>query len=153
MSFVHVSVDPTRVTTDPSDIRATIKEALTTLSDTSDDSLQFLKLIQFTPKRALKRLSDALNADPDLPVFCSNLGDFGSVVCRIDGSDAEYATTRLTGQHATRQCLERTGGQMIVQSWRIRGTTGISISAYQPGAANTEPALRELARTHWRSSA
>ena len=52
-----------------------------------------LWLAPFTPKRALKRLADAALADPDLPVFCSNLGDFGSVVCRLDGSDAEYATS------------------------------------------------------------
>jgi len=36
-------------------------------------------------------------ADPDLPVFCSNLGDFGSVVCRLDGSDAKPVTARVTG--------------------------------------------------------
>jgi hypothetical protein len=145
MSIVHVSVDPTRVTTDLRDVRASIKEAFTTLSDTPYDSLQFFKLIQFIPKRALKRLSNVLAADPDLPVFCSNLGDFGSVLCRLDGTDAEYATARLTWQHATRQWLERTGGLMVLQSWRLPGKTGISVSAYQPGATNTKPALRELA--------
>jgi hypothetical protein len=34
---------------------------------------------------------------------------------------------------------------MVLQSWRLRGKTGISVCAYQPGAANTKPALRELA--------
>jgi hypothetical protein len=93
----------------------------------------------------LKRLSNVLAADPDLPVFCSNLGGYGSVLCRLDGTDAEYATARLTWQHATRQWLERTGGLMVLQSWRLPGKTGISVSAYQPGATNTKPALRELA--------
>ena len=145
MSIVHVSVDPTRVTTDLCDARASIKEALRTLKETPDESLEFFKLIQFIPKRALKRLSDALVADPDLPVLCSNLGGYGSVLCRLDGTDAEYATARLTWQHATRQWLERTGGLMVLQSWRLPGKTGISVSAYQPGATNTKPALRELA--------
>ena len=39
-------------------------------------------------------------ADPDLPVFCSNLGDLGSAIYRPDGTDAEYATAR--GTAATR---------------------------------------------------
>ena len=98
------------------------------------------------PKRALKRATAV--ADPDLPVFCSNLGDFSSLVCRLDGTDAEYVTTRGSWQHITRQWLERTGGQMFVQSGRIGDKIGITVEAYQPGAENTKPALRELvART------
>ena len=34
---------------------------------------------------------------------------------------------------------------MTVQSWRIGGKIYITVSAYQPGAENTKPALRELA--------
>jgi len=34
---------------------------------------------------------------------------------------------------------------MTLQSWRIGGKIGISVGAYQPGAENTKPALRELA--------
>ena len=92
MSFATISVDPTRVTTDLRDARAAIKQALRTLRETPDESLQLLWLTPFTPKRALKRMADAMLADPDLPVFCSNLGDLGSVVCRLDGTDAEYVT-------------------------------------------------------------
>ena len=99
----------------------------------------------FTPKRAWKRMSDATPADPDVPVFCSNLGDFGSVVCRLDGTHGELVMTRVVAQHESRQWLERTGGQMILQSWRIRDKICISVCAYQPGAKNTKPALRELA--------
>ena len=40
---------------------------------------------------------------------------------------------------------ERTGGEMTVQSLRLPGSIVISVNAYQPGAANTKPALRELA--------
>jgi hypothetical protein len=145
MSIATVSVDPTRITTDLRDVRAAIKQALRTLRETPDDSLQLVSLVQFTPKRALKRMADALPADPDLPVFCSNLGDLGSVVCRLDGTDSELVMTRVIAQHERRQWLERTGGQMILQSWRIRDTIRISVGAYQPGAKNTKPALRELA--------
>ncbi len=121
VSFARVSVDPARVTTDLSDVRAAIKQALRTLRETPDESLQLVSLTPFIPKRALKRLDDTMVVDPDNSVFCSNLGDFGSVVCRLDGSDAEYVTGRLTSQHVTRQWLERIGGLMTVQSWRLPG--------------------------------
>ena len=151
VSFARVSVDPTRVTTDLRDVRAAIKQALRTLRETPDESLQLLWLAPFTPKRALKRMADAALADPDLPVFCSNLGDLGSVVCRLDGTDAESTVSGVMlhsssdWQHVTRQWLERTGGQMALQSWRIGGKICITVDAYQPGAENTKPALRELA--------
>ena len=64
MSFARVSVDPTRVTTDLRDVRAAIKQALRTLRETPDESLQFLWLTPFTPKRALKRLADAMPPTP-----------------------------------------------------------------------------------------
>jgi hypothetical protein len=146
VSFARVSVDPTRVTTDLRDARAAIKQALNTLRETPDER-QILWLTPFTPKRALKRMSDAALADPDRPVFYSNLGDMGSVVSRLDGTDCEYAYARGIKQHVTRQWLERIGGQMNVLSLRTLplGKIFISVVAYQPGAENTKPALRELA--------
>jgi hypothetical protein len=147
VSIARVSVDPTRVTTDLRDLRATIKQALKTLRETPDESLLLAPLTPFTPKRTLKRGVDAAFADPDLPVVFSNLGDMGSVVSRLDGTDCEYAYARAMRQHMTRQWLERTGGQMNVLSLRTQplGKIFISVVAYQPGAENTKPALRELA--------
>jgi hypothetical protein len=154
MSFARVSVDPGRVTTDLRDVRAAIKEALSTMRETPDASshhamppaaLGVVWLTQFAPKRALNRLSDVMVGDPDLPVFCSNIGDLGLVVCRLDGTDAEFATGRAVGQHVTRQWLEQAGGLMSLQCWRIGAKVGITVVAYQPGAKNTKPALRELA--------
>jgi hypothetical protein len=145
MSFARVSLDPTLLRKDLSDARSAIKQALQTLREMRDDSLQVAWLVSFTPKRALRRMDDAMVADPDLPVFYSNLGDVGTVVNRLDGTDAEYATARVTAQRETRQWLERMGGQMTVQSLRIPDAFVISVNAYQPGAENTKPALRELA--------
>jgi hypothetical protein len=159
VSFARVSVDPTRVTTDLRDARAALKQALTTLQEIPDeDERQLIWLAPFTPKRALKRLADAAVTDPDLPVFCSNLRDLGPVVYALAGTEAEHATVsahfyplhliRVIGQEVTRQWLERAGGQLTLQSWRIGDKIGITIEAYQPGADNTKPALRELvART------
>nr|WP_169714678.1 hypothetical protein [Mycobacterium celatum] len=146
MSIAIVNVDPTRVTMDLNDIRAAIKRALATLREAPDESLQLRALIPFTPKRALKRMVDAGFCDPDVPVLCSNLGDLGPLVCRLDGTDGELVLTRATGHQFSRGWLERVGGQMTLQSWRTGGATVyLTVNAYQPGAENTKPALRELA--------
>ena len=64
----------------------------------------------------------------------------------VDGTHGEHAMTRVVAQHECRQWLERMGGQMTVQSWRCGGKIiHITVSAYQPGAENTKPALRALA--------
>jgi hypothetical protein len=158
VSFARVSVDPTGVTTDLRDARAAIKQALTTLRETpDDDERQLAWLAPFAPKRALKRLADAASIDPDRPVFCSNLRALDPIVYALASTD-EYADVsanlyplhliRVIGQRVTRQWLERAGGQLTVQSWRIGDKIGITIEAYQPGADNSKPALRELvART------
>ncbi len=150
VSFARVSVDPTRVTTDLHDVRAAIKQALETLPETPDNSEQLAPFTPFTPKRAWKRIIDEAFADADCSVVCSNLGDVGTVVCHLDGTHAEYGVARGTRQHVTRQWLERIGGQMNVLSLRAPSINKIFITvlAYQPGAENTKPALRELvART------
>ncbi len=147
MSVARVSIDPTRVTTDLRDARTAIKQALKTRRETPDESLQLAPLAPFTPKRTWKRGVDAAFADPDRPVVCSNLGDVGSVVGWLDGTHCEYAYARGTRQHVTRQSLERTGGQLQLLSFRtpVLGKIFIHVLAYQPGAENTKPALRELA--------
>ena len=145
VSIARVSADPTRVTTDLRELRADIKQALRTLGETPDESAQLLWLTPLAPRPMLKRLVDAGFVDPDMPVMCSNLGDVGTVVCRLDGTDAEYLSGRGITQHVTRGWLERTGGQMKLLSMRVVGKIAINIGAYQPGAENTKPALRELA--------
>lgn len=145
MSFARVSLDPTRLAEDLSDARSAIKQALTTRQQTPDTLSEIAWLALFTPKRAFRRMDDAMVADPDLPVFYSNLGDLGAVVSLLDGTAAEWVTARVTSQHETRRWLERVGGQMILQSLRIPGKYFVSVNAYQPGADNTKSALRELA--------
>ncbi|PEG33479.1 polyketide synthase [Mycolicibacterium agri] len=152
LSFARVSIDPAPVTTDLRDLRATMDQELRALREAPDTSaydvmppaaIGIVWLTQLMPKRAVNRLTDFMFGDPDMPVFCSNLGDFGMLMCRIDGTDAEYVTTR-GASNVTRQWLERAGGLMHVQSGRVGGKLGISLVAYQPGAANTKPALRDL---------
>ena len=147
VSFARVSVDPTRVTTDLRDARAAIKQALTTLREAPDESSQLAPLTPFTPKRTWKQGVDSAFADPARPVIYSNLGDVGWDVSRLDGTHCDYAFARGTRQNVRRQWLERTGGHMQLLSFRAPplGKIFIHVIAYQPGAENTKPALRELA--------
>jgi hypothetical protein len=151
VGFTRVRIDPTRVTTDLGDARVAIRQALKGLRETPDDeSVQLAPLTPFTSKRAWKRLADGALTDPDHPVFCSNFGDVGPIVHRLDGTDCEYFYARGINQGATRQWLERMGGQLQLLSHRAPafGKFSIHVLAYQPGAENTKAALRELiART------
>ena len=146
ISIASVSVDPERVTTDLGDLRAAVKQALNTLRETPDESLQLRSLVPFMPKRALKRMVDAGLADPDAPMLCSNLDEFDPIVYRPDGTGGEIVQIRVTPQGGTREWLELTGGQMTMQSWRVAGGSKIcfTVSAYQPGVVDTKPALHEL---------
>jgi hypothetical protein len=144
-SIAIVTVDPTRVTTDLSGARVAIKEALKTLKETPDETLQLLPLTPFIPKRAVKRGSDVVFGFADLPVSCSNLGDVDPVVARADGTDAEYVMLRGVDRHVPRHVLERRGGLLTVLAGRIGGKISITVVAYQPGAQNSKPHLRELA--------
>jgi hypothetical protein len=159
VSYPLLSVDPTQVTRDLRHVRAAIKQALRAQRENPDASLQLLPLTPLTSKRALRRIAHAATtADANLSVFCSNLGDLGRLLYALARTDAEYATVsgvliplhliRVTEQHATRKWLERAGGQLNLQCWRIAGRIAITVDAYQPGGENTKPALRELtART------
>lgn len=145
LSYARVTVDPTHATTDLSDIRAAVKQTLANLKATPDESAQLLWLPSFVPKRMLSQMVSRAPADPDQPVFSSYLGDLSSLISQADGTVADYANARTTGQRESRQLLDRTGGRTVILSGRISGRIFISIGAYQPGAENTTCALRELA--------
>ncbi|MBY0291201.1 MAG: wax ester/triacylglycerol synthase family O-acyltransferase [Mycobacteriaceae bacterium] len=148
LSYARVSVDPTGVEKDLKDIRAAIKEGLHALREAPSDS-QILWLTPVTPKRLMKRMVYTGFTDPGRPVLCSNLGDLGAILDHLDGTKAEFAAARVTGQHVPRSWLEAIGGQMTVLSGRLSsGKVFITVAAYHPGAENTKSALRELvART------
>ena len=145
MSFAKVNVDPARVAADLSGARVTIREALRTLWEEPDDALAILPLIPFVPKRALKRVADALLDSADFPVSCSNFGDVDPAISRIDGTDAEYVLLRGVDQRIRQRELERASGHLVLVSGRIGDKISIAVVAYQPGGINSKPHLRELA--------
>jgi hypothetical protein len=144
VSLARVHVDPTLVTTDLTDARTDIKKALQTLREMPHESSALESLAPFTPKWTWRRAVERAFADPDRPVICSNVGDVGMVVNRLDGTDAEYAFARGTRQQVTRRWLERIGGQTQLLSFRIPRRVVIHVLAYHPGIENTKAALREM---------
>jgi hypothetical protein len=148
VSFSHLKVDPTQAMADLRDARAAIRHALKALRETGDDELMRLApLTPFTPKRAWNQLVDGALTNPDHPVVCINFGDVGSIITRPDGTDCDYFYARGINQNATRQWLERMGGQLQVLSHRAPalGKFSMHVLGYQPGADNTKAGLRELA--------
>jgi hypothetical protein len=146
MLFAPVDIDPTPVTTDLTDARIAIRQALKTAREVSDETLQLLPLVPLVPKRALKRVVEQfLATGADLPVSCSNFGDIAPEVGRPDGTDAEHVMVRGVDQNVRRCDIERAGGQLVVVAGRVGGKTSIGIVAYQVGGDNSKPHLRQLA--------
>ena len=72
-----------------------------------------------------------------------DLRNLSPVVFALTRSDGEYATIsthlyplhllRVIAQRVTRQWVERAGGELTVQSWRIGDKIGITIEALPTG--------------------
>ncbi|MGH3633359.1 wax ester/triacylglycerol synthase domain-containing protein [Mycobacterium sp.] len=146
LSFVSIDVDPAPVTTDLRNIRVALGQAFRAQREAPEGAAQLgalAPLVSFVPKRLLKRFVDAAFAYNDLPVGCSNAGDVDPALGRPDGTDASQASARGGEQQVTREHLERTGGQLTVWAARFGGKVCVTVGAYQPGGANSKPALRE----------
>jgi hypothetical protein len=148
VSFANVGIDPTLVTTDLRAARAAIKHALKLLPEAQDESSELVPLIPFTPKQIWKKSIENLQNDPDQPAVCSNLGDTGPAVIRLDGVPCQSAFARGMRQNLTQGQLDQMSSQLQLYfgtSVEIN-TVGIHIRAYQPGSVTTKAELRELAQ-------
>lgn len=147
LSFVTVSVDPSRVTTDLSQTRAAIKQVFNTLRETPEVAspmLPLAPLVSFVPKPALKRLAEAAFGYGDLPVACSSLGDLAAVAACPDGTEAEYAFGGGVIQRVMREHLER-HGELSLVFVRISGKMCVTVVAYQADEVCSKAQLRKLA--------
>lgn len=142
VALTTVSVDPARVTSDLSDSRLAIRQAIKTLREVPDETFALLPLTPYVPKRAVRRAADVMFGE--LPVSCSNLGELDPAVGRPDGTDAEYFMLRGVDQNLTREQIERAGGQLVVACVRLGDVLSIGIVSYQPGGTNTKRRLRDL---------
>ena len=145
MLFAQARIDPATVSTDLTDARNAIREALKKARDEPDATLQLLPLVPFVPRRALRRVAEQfLGGGAERSVTCSNLGDVLPAVANVDGTAAEYLILRGVDQNVRRADMEKAGGQLVVVAGRINGTMTISVVAYEVGAPNSKDRLREL---------
>ena len=127
-------------------MRADVKSRLTSLAEQPNELLAGLPLIPFTPRWLVRHTEGIAMATDQLPVGCSNLGNFDSVVGRIDGADATEVSMRLAEQGITRGRIERAHGQLFCGTGTVNGSRFLTVVAYQCGAENTAASTRELAR-------
>jgi hypothetical protein len=143
LSFTNITVDPKQVTLDLSGVRGSIRQALKTLRETPDESLELLPLTPLTPKRAVRRLGDVLFAFADRPVTCTNIGDIDPVVGYVDGTKADCVFARGVDQKVTPQLVEQ---KFFLGSGRIGGKLFLTVIAYHLDAPNSKAELAALAR-------
>jgi hypothetical protein len=143
VNLVYLRVDPTKVTTDLTDTRTAIREALKTMREKPDPAMQLLPLTPFIPKVAVRRTADLAFGFTAQPVSCSNVGDLPDDVACLDGTPAEQVIMRGVDQHITRRVLEERHGLLTVVCGRLDGKVSMTVVGYQPGATNTKECLRE----------
>jgi hypothetical protein len=139
---VDVVVDPTNAAIDLRDIRAAIKQALIQHNDVPDQRLALLPIVPLVPKRLMRRMV-GLATGHAASVVSSNLGEVPSWVNRPDGTDADYCSARSVYPGMAKATMHRTGGVFGFISGRVNGKVGISVLSYQPGAVNSDAALRQ----------
>ena len=145
VSIASVSVDPAGVTEDLTSLRRAIRGALRKARDEPDEMMGMLPLIPFVPKRGFARIADlTFGFTTDMPVSCSNLGEWPAELLCVDGTPAEYLCFRGVDRGAVRATLERRGGALTVASGRVEGSVLMTIISYQPGRENTRAELRAV---------
>jgi hypothetical protein len=145
LTSITVAVDSEAVMDGLSSVRADIKRQLTLLGQQPNEMLAGLPLIPFTPRWLVRHTEGIAMATGQLPVGCSNLGNFDTAIGRIDGGDATEMSMRLAEQGITRRRIERARGQLFCGTGTINGSRFITVVAYLSGTEHIAASPRELA--------
>jgi hypothetical protein len=146
LTSITLDVDSRSVAGDLSGVRADVKTRLGSLTEQPNEMLAGLPLIPFTPRWLVRKTERIAMASGQLPVGCSNLGSFDTVVGRIDGADASEVSMRLAEQGVTRRRIEQNKGQLFCGTGTINGNRFLTIVAYDSGMENTAASTRRLAQ-------
>lgn len=145
VSIASVSFNPAQVTSDLTEPRNAIRDALKKAREVPDEMVELLPLIPFVPKRGIARMVNvAFGFTTDLPTSVSNLGDLPADLMRVDGTPAQYLCFRGVDRQVSRDTLDRRGGILTVAAGRVSGKVVISVISYQPGRENTQGDLRQV---------
>ncbi|SHW21127.1 Fatty acyl-AMP ligase FadD28 and polyketide synthase [Mycobacteroides abscessus subsp. abscessus] len=142
MTFTTFTVEPDSATTDLTELRGEIRNALRRAREQPDESFQLLPLTPFIPRRAVRHTAAMVLGE--LPVTCSNVGDVPELVGRIDGvRQADYVICWGVEQNVKKRDIEQPGGLLVVTALRHNGKVTLGVVGYQVGAENTKAVLRE----------
>ncbi|WP_374025951.1 wax ester/triacylglycerol synthase domain-containing protein [Mycobacterium sp. HNNTM2301] len=137
---VDFTVDPAPATTDLSEIRAAIKQALIRSADETNVRWQLLHLAPLLPQWLVRRCV-GISANGAASVISSNLGVVDPASRRPDGTDADHFVMKPLGPGVTKSVMHRLGGLLVLLSGRTNGRVFVSVLAYQPGRPNSNDTL------------
>jgi diacylglycerol O-acyltransferase / wax synthase len=143
LTNVDITVDPALATTDLREIRAAIKQALSSDRDLPDERWALLPLAPLIPKWLARRMI-SVAAGSATTVVSSNLGTVDRAANRPDGTDADYFAIENPFPGLTNAMLHRVGGMLALVSGRTQGNVFVSVRIYQPGRPNSNEGLRQL---------
>ena len=146
LTSITLDVDSQTVAGDMTGVRADVRGRLKALAEQPNEMLAGLPLIPFTPRWLVRKTEGIAMASGQLPVGCSNLGSFDTVVGRVDGADASEVSMRLAEQGITRRRIEDSHGQLFCGTGTINGNRFLTIVAYHSGMQNTAASMREIAQ-------
>jgi hypothetical protein len=141
---VDFTVDPAPATTDLSEIRAAIKQALIRCQEETNERFELLHLTPLLPKWLARRLV-GVSANGATGVVSSNLGAVNPAAHRPDGTNADHFVMKPLGPGVTKAIMHRLGGLLVLLSGRTDGHVFVSVLAYQPGdlRSNTNDVLQQ----------
>ncbi|OBF02855.1 hypothetical protein A5730_22980 [Mycobacterium sp. ACS4054] len=139
---VDITVDPAPATTDLSEIRAGIRDALSRHQDEPDERWALLPLVPLIPKRVMRRLIGVVTGSA-VTVVSSNLGSLDPAVNRPDGTDADHFAMKTVYPGVTTATMYSTNGALALLSGRVHGRVFVSFLAYELGRPNSNEQLRQ----------
>ncbi|MGV0804430.1 hypothetical protein [Mycolicibacterium setense] len=139
---VRATVDPASATTDLTEIRAAVRQALIRFSEEPDPQQVLNALVPLMSDRVLNAARRATRGNPFNLVGASNVGEIHPAAGRPDGTDADSFAMRLHHTGVSTATLHRYGGVQTMLSGTMDGRIFVSLSSYLPGHANSNDELR-----------
>jgi hypothetical protein len=141
----RVTIDPTHAAGDLSEIRGSVKQALSEMAANSGEFLAPVPLAAITPNWLARRTAGLAHGSAERPVTCSNVGNIDPAANRPDGTDAASLSIRMIEPGISKSRLDVTGAQPYLLLGRIQAKIFITMSAYPVGPENSKDELRDLA--------
>jgi len=138
---VDFTVDPAPATTDLSEVRGAIKQALIRSKEETNERFELLHLAPLLPQWLARRLV-GVSSNGANSVISSNLGAVNPAAHRPDGTNADHFVMKPLGPGVTKAVMHRLGGLLVLLSGRTEGQVFVSVLGYQPGRINSNNILR-----------